>query len=256
MLIQKNNIIDQINYFLPSAFGINSGSFKPVYSTEKKLITDLYNIWDKSGIYLITDDVEGDLLYIGQTNNFQKRLGFCSKKNKIKHEIYKNKYLDFEETQIYLNQNLGSFHEEFLIKKFGPIYNKNYNYLAKKDKALNICTKSPGTSLSSLKSRFSDYYIYEIIKDLIGENKIYLYRCIAEKNNEPATYVYPKMSNEQILYFYNWNTEHFSKRKWFDRALSFALESNEKPKKVASDAVFDSFLLNLGFKTDRSSLLV
>ena len=35
MLIQQNNIIDEINCFLPSEFGINSGSFKPVYSTEK-----------------------------------------------------------------------------------------------------------------------------------------------------------------------------------------------------------------------------
>ena len=190
MLIQQNNIIDQINCFLPSAFGMNSGSFKPLYSTGKKLITDLDNVWNKSGIYLITDDVEGDLLYIGQTNNFEKRLGFCSKNNKIKHEIYKNNYLDFEETQIYLNPNLGSFHEEFLIKKFSPSFNKQHNLLLRKDNTLYTCRKRPGLSLSTLTSNLGEYYRKIIIGELVEEGKIYLEKAFS-KMNRPATYVYP-----------------------------------------------------------------
>lgn len=256
MLIQQNSVIDQINCFLPSEFGINSGSFKPVYSKEKKLIKNLDNIWNKSGIYLITDIDEDDLLYVGQTNNFQKRLGFCSKNNKIKHEVYKNNYLDFESTQIYLNPNLGSFHEDFLIKKFGPIFNKQHNLLYRKYNTLYTCRKRPGMSLSSLTSNLGAYYKEIIIRELVEEDQIYLYRCNAEQNNKPATYVYPKISNEQILDFLNWNTQGFSERIWFDQALPLVLEINKKPKYVASDAVFDSFLLNLGFKTDRSSLLV
>lgn len=246
MLIHQNNLLNRIDCYLESNFGTDPNCFNSTYSTENELIGDFGHVWNKGGIYLITNISQSKILYVGETDNFQSRLRPDFNTNHLRHEVYKHNGLDFKLIQVFLNPNLSASYERIIIEIFGSIYNDHYNYLARKKEILNTCIKCPGICISYLTSHHNVEYGKKIIQDLIDEREIYLYKSVA-RNTHPVTYVYPKMSSKQLLNFLSKNTQRFNKSKqgeWFNQALSLALESEEYPNKIATDAAFLSFLLN------------
>ena len=230
MLIHQNNLLDRIDCHLESNFGTDRNCFNSTYSKKNEFIKNLGHVWNKGGIYLITDFRQSKILYVGKTGSFQSRLKPDFNTNHLRHEVYKNNHLDFKSIQVFLNPTLDASYEKIIVKKFGSKYNRNYNYLAKKKETLDRCMVYPSISLSSLESYLGDEYREEIIKELIDEGSIYLSHGICEKSNRPAIYVHPNIPIEQLFDFLNKNKQCFIKsrhKKFFTQALSLTMDLKE-----------------------------